>query len=225
MANADARRQARRKSDLPQAKEAEFQQAVADVVLDADIAAVAPITAETIELPPVKLPAAQHKEATMTDTTTANTTTDAAKSFAEDLQARASTAFGDMNSRAKDAFTKGQKSMEELAEFNRGNVDALVQSARTAATGWQNIAAYTVDYAKTYVATAQENTRKLTAVKSPTEFFQTGQEIAKANLDEAVAQMSKFTEGYLKLLGDIAQPISNRYALAADKLKSATTAA
>lgn len=224
MSNADNRRSGRRKSDLTPAKEAEFQSALAGNALDADIAVVAPITAETIELSPVELPAQTHKEATMTETTT-TTTNDAAKSFAEDLQARASTAFGDMNSRAKDAFAKGQKSMEELAEFNRGNVDALVQSARTAATGWQNIAAYTVDYAKNYVSTAQENTRKLTAVKSPTEFFQTGQEIAKANLDEAVVQMSKFTEGYLKLLGDIAQPISNRYALAADKLKSATTAA
>jgi hypothetical protein len=36
--------------------------------------------------------------------------------------------------------------------------------------------------------------------------------------------VSKFSENYLKLLGEIAQPLSNRYAVAAEKVKTVVTA-
>ena len=121
---------------------------------------------------------------------------------------------------AKDAMAKGKQSMEELAQFNRGNVEALVESAKVAAKGAQEIAAYSTEYAKGVIAKANDNREKFTSVKSPTEFFQLGQELAKANMDELVAQASKFTEGYLKLVGEVVQPLQNRYALAAEKVKS-----
>jgi hypothetical protein len=59
-------------------------------------------------------------------------------------------------------------------------------------------------------------------VKSPTELFQLQSEFAKASFDNAVAEASRVSEAWLKIAGDIAQPISNRYALAAEKIKSAT---
>jgi hypothetical protein len=37
-----------------------------------------------------------------------------------------------------------------------------------------------------------------------------------------VAEASRVSESLLKVAGDVAQPISNRYALAAEKIKSAT---
>lgn len=191
---------------------------VLGAVLEADIAALAPVELETlaVELPPVSM----KEEAMTNETMTAeavNTTTEATKTAGAAM-------FGDMGARAKDMFAKSQASMGDAVEFNKGNVEALVQSARTAATGWQNIAAYTVDYAKGAIATANENTRRLASVKSPTEFAQVGQEIAKANLDETVAQVSKFAENYLKLVGEIVQPLQNRYALAAEKVKSTVVA-
>lgn len=200
-----------------------IQDALDAVELSADIAAVAPIAITT---PAVELPTATIKEepVTETTTTTAETVANTATTAANSMSNNAGAMFQDMTARAKDMFAKAPVSMTEVVDFNKGNVEALVQSARTAATGWQNIAAYTVDYAKTYIATANENTKRLAAVKSPTEFAQVGQEIAKANLDEAVAQVSKFTEGYLKLVGEIVQPLSNRYALAAEKVKTSVNA-
>lgn len=190
---------------------------LAGAVVEADIAALAPVEIETlaVELPPVSMKEDDVTNETMT-AEAVNTTTEATRN--------AGAMFGDMGARAKDMFAKSQSSMGDVVEFNKGNVEALVQSARTAATGWQNIASYTVDYAKTAIATANENTRRLASVKSPTEFAQVGQEIAKANLDETVAQVSKFAENYLKLVGEIVQPLQNRYALAAEKVKSATVA-
>lgn len=199
---------------------------IVGAVLQADSAALAPIEIETpaVELPPVNM----KEEAVYNETTTAETMTAEAMNTATEATTEATRTagamFGDMGARAKDMFAKGQSSMGDVVEFNKGNVEALVQSARTAATGWQNIASYTVDYAKTAIATANENTRRLASAKSPTEFAQVGQEIAKANLDETVAQVSKFAENYLKLVGEIVQPLQNRYALATEKVKSATVA-
>lgn len=201
---------------------AETPGALADEVLgaalQADIAALAPVEIETLA---VGLPPVSKKETAVNNETT---TAEAVNQATEATKTAGAQMFGDMGARAKDMLAKSQASMGDLVEFNKGNVEALVQSARTAATGWQNIAAYSVDYAKTAIATANENTRRLASVKSPTEFAQVGQEIVKANLDETVAQVSKFAENYLKLVGEVVQPLQNRYALAADKVKSAYTA-
>ena len=56
----------------------------------------------------------------------------------------------------------------------------------------------------------------------PTELFQLQSEFAKASFDSLVAETSRVSESLLKVAGDVAQPISNRYALAAEKIKSAS---
>ena len=155
------------------------------------------------------------KDVTMNDTVT---------KFAEEAKARTETAIGEFQNRAKAAVEKGQAGLGEAMEFNKGNVEAIVASAKVAAKGAQDIAAYTVDYGKGAIEKAVADTRRLYSVKSPTEFFSVQSEIAKSTVDEAVAQVSKFTESYLKLVGEVFQPLSNRYALAAEKVKTAVAA-
>jgi phasin family protein len=164
--------------------------------------------------PPVAV-AAPVKGPTMNDTV---------KNVAEDFQTRATAAFGDMNTRAKDAMSKGTKAIEELVEFSKGNVEALVASGRVAAKGAEDIAKYSAEYGRTSVEKANATAKQFAAVKSPTEFFQLQGDVAKQTLDALVAEGSKFTESYLKLLGEIAQPISNRVAVAAEKVKSTVAA-
>ncbi len=146
------------------------------------------------------------------------------KNAAEDMQTRATEMFGDMNTRAKDAMSKGTKAIEELVEFSKGNVEAMVASGRVAAKGAGEIAKYSADYGRSTVERANATAKQFAAVKSPTEFFQLQGEVAKQTLDALVAEGSKFTENYLKLLGEIAQPISNRVAVAAEKVKTTVAA-
>jgi phasin family protein len=146
------------------------------------------------------------------------------KTAAEDMQTRATEMFGDMNTRAKDAMSKGTKAIEELVEFSKGNVEAIVASGRVAAKGAEEIAKYSAEYGRTTVEKANATAKQFAAVKSPTEFFQLQGEVAKQTLDALVAEGSKFTENYLKLVGEIAQPISNRVAVAAEKVKSTVAA-
>ncbi len=146
------------------------------------------------------------------------------KTAAEDMQNRATDMFGDMNTRAKEAMSKGTKAIEELVEFSKGNVEAIVASGRVAAKGAEEIAKYSAEYGRTAVEKANATAKQFAAVKSPTEFFQLQGEVAKQTLDALVAEGSKFTENYLKLVGEIAQPISNRVAVAAEKVKSTVAA-
>jgi phasin family protein len=185
----------------------------------ATVAAAKPET--KIETPaaatPVAAPASV-KGNTMNETITNAQAT--IKTAAEDMQHRATEMFGDMNTRAKDAMSKGTKAIEELVEFSKGNVEAIVASGRVAAKGAEEIAKYSTEYGRTAVEKANATAKQFAAVKSPTEFFQLQGEVAKQTLDALVAEGSKFTENYLKLVGEIAQPISNRVAVAAEKVKS-----
>jgi phasin family protein len=49
-------------------------------------------------------------------------------------------------------------------------------------------------------------------------------EFAKAQFDKAVANMSHFSETWMKLAGDVVQPISSRMAVAAETVKKSIAA-
>ncbi|MDB5713007.1 MAG: phasin family protein [Sphingomonadales bacterium] len=127
----------------------------------------------------------------------------------------------DATTKVKAAVEKGQKSVGEIVEFSKGNFEAVVASGKVAAKGAEEIAKYATDYGRTSIEKANATAKQLSGVKSPTEFFQLQSEIAKTSLEAFVGEASKFGENYMKLLGEIAQPIQSRYALAVEKVKTA----
>lgn len=147
-----------------------------------------------------------------------------AQKMTADATARATEVFGDVSARAKTAMEKGSKGLEEMVEFSKGNLEAVVASGRVAAKGVQDIAKYSAEYGRKSIEDANATAKKFAAVKSPTEFFALQSEVAKTNLDAFVGEASKFTEGYMKLMGEIMQPMQNRYAVAVDKVKTAVAA-
>ena len=171
----------------------------------------APAVKATARTAPVKRsapkPAVAVKESKMADTV--NKATDTAKTF-----------FADANDRAKGQLEKGAKFFENANEFHKGNLEAVVESSKIAAKGAEDIAKYSADYARAAVEKANENARKFAAVKSPTEFLQLQSEIAREAIDSVASETAKFTENYLKLLGAVAQPYQNRFAVAAEKVKA-----
>ncbi len=147
-----------------------------------------------------------------------------AQKFTADATARATEVFGDVSARAKTAMEKGSKGLEEMVEFSKGNLEAVVASGRVAAKGAQDIAKYSAEYGRKSIEDANATAKKFAAVKSPTEFFALQSEVAKSNLDAMVGEASKFAEGYMKLIGEIVQPMQNRYAVAVEKVKTAVAA-
>ena len=136
-------------------------------------------------------------------------------------QAQAKAMFTDMTDRTKGAVEKSQKFFAELAEFNKGTVEALVESSRIATRGIETMCQDAAAYARTSFEGATQAMRALAAVKSPTDFMTLQADFARSAFDAMIAQASRGTEASLKLAGEVAQPISNRVALAADKMKIA----
>ncbi len=130
--------------------------------------------------------------------------------------------FGDVGARMKASFEKSTKLGEEMVELAKGNVEAVVASARVAAKGGEALGQDAADYTKKSMEHAVAAMKSFASVKSPTELFQLQSDFAKASFDSAVAEASKFSESMMKLASEVTQPLSTRYAVAAEKIKSAT---
>ncbi|GGB38912.1 hypothetical protein GCM10011380_30450 [Sphingomonas metalli] len=127
--------------------------------------------------------------------------------------------FADANDRAKGAMEKGAKFFQELTEFGKGNVEAVVESSKIAAKGFETLGQDAAAYWKSSFEDATQAMRTLAAIKSPTELMKFQADYVRSSFDAMVAQASRGTEASLKLAGEVAQPISNRVAVAAEKMK------
>ncbi len=158
---------------------------------------------------PLAAPAAPHtkKEVTTMENTIKNTTD------------KAQAMFVDMNDRAKAALEKTQGMFADVTEFNKGNVEALVESSKIAAKGIETMGQDAAEYTRKSFENMTAIVKTLSAVKSPTEFMKLQSDYMRTSFDSMVAESSKTTETMLKLAGEIAQPISNRVAIAAEKIK------
>ncbi|MGN6375321.1 MAG: phasin family protein [Sphingomonas sp.] len=159
---------------------------------------------------------------TMEDTTTkaqetARNAADAMKTGAD----RAQGLFIDFNDRAKSAMERGSKMFEEMNDFAKGNVEAVVESTRIAAKGFESLGQEAAEYGRKSFEHATAAMKSFASVKSPTELFKLQSDYVRSAFDSLVAETSKNTESMLKLAGEIAQPLSNRAAVAADKMKVA----
>jgi len=139
----------------------------------------------------------------------------------KDATAKGQAYFAEFSTKAKAAAEKGAKAFEEINEFGKGNVEALVESGKIAAKGFETLGQDYADYARKQFEGTTAALKGFAAVKSPTEFFKLQADFVRGQFDSFVAESSKNTEAMLKLAGDVAKPISNRVAIAAEKIKVA----
>ncbi len=137
-------------------------------------------------------------------------------------QARAG--FEQMNGKVRDMMEKNMKSMTEMTDFAKGNVEALIDSAKAAAAGAETLTSHFVESSKKHIEEAQAAMKSMTSAKSPDELISAQQEYAKAQFDKAVANWSHMSETWMKLASEVVQPLSNRVALATDHMKKAMAA-
>ncbi len=114
-------------------------------------------------------PISQLKDTIMATAKTANTT---------DYTAKAQNMAADMQTRVKAAYEKGTAMTKEAAEFQKGNLEAVVESGKILASGMQDMGRSYAEEAKSAAETVQDDVKKFAAIKSPTELFQLQGEIA-----------------------------------------------
>ncbi|MEO0589997.1 MAG: phasin family protein [Pseudomonadota bacterium] len=179
---------------------------------------------------PAKKAPAKKAPATAAAKTTETTTTnpiiklkDSIMATAEktDITAQAKDMAADMQERLKTAYAKTGEFAGEFGEFNKANVDAVVESGKIFVAGAQELVKDNVETGKTVVETVTEDAKKIAAVKSPTELMQLQGELARRNFDAVVSYGSQRTEAWVKLYNDAFAPISNRVSVAAEKVSKA----
>ncbi|WP_343527408.1 TIGR01841 family phasin [Sphingomonas sp.] len=143
-----------------------------------------------------------------------------ATSTIENATAKAQAFFGDAQARTQAAMEKSSKLFEDLIAFNKDNLEAVVESSKIAAKGAESLGQGAADYAKRSFETATQTLQTLSSVKSPTEFLKLQSDFARSAFDSMVSETSRSTETVIKLAGEIAQPLSNRFAVAAEKIKT-----
>jgi phasin family protein len=139
----------------------------------------------------------------------------------ENMTTKPAAMFGDINDRAKTAMEKSTKMVEEMTDFAKGNVEAMVEASRIATRGFETLGQEAAEYGRKSFENTTAAMKSFASVKSPTEFFKLQSDFMRQSFDMAVAEASKNTETMLKLAGDAAQPLSNRVAVAAEKVKVA----
>lgn len=133
---------------------------------------------------------------------------------------RVQAAFVEANERAKAAVEKGTRLLEEATELAKGNVEAFVASSKVAAKGIEGLGQEAADYGRKSFEEASAALKSFAEAKSPTDFFKLQGDYARAAFDSLVAESSKVSETVIKLAGEVAEPITNRYAVAAERVKT-----
>ena len=156
------------------------------------------------------------KTGVKTMTTQTRKAADAGFAAAEQIK----TVVTEANDRAKTAMEKNAKIIEELAELGRGNVEAIVASSKVAAKGAETLSQDAANYSRKSFEDATAAFKSFTDVKSATDFFKLQGDFARSAFDNAVAQSARMSENVLKRAGDVAEPLTSRYAVAAERVKT-----
>jgi phasin family protein len=138
----------------------------------------------------------------------------------KDTAAKTQAMFGEAQTRTQAGLEKSAKLFEDMIAFNKENLEAVVESSKIAAKGAETLGQGAADYAKRSFEQVSHVMQTLSQVKSPTEFMKLQSDFARTSFDSMVAETSRSTEHMMKLAGEIAQPISNRFAVAAEKMKT-----
>ncbi len=144
-----------------------------------------------------------------------------AKAEKTDFTATAKDLAADVQARVKTAAAKTSEIASDVTDFNKANMEAVVESGKIFFSGAQELVRDNVDTGKTVVATVTEDAKKVASVKSPTELVQLQGELARRNLDAAISFSSQRTEAWLKLYTEAFAPISNRASVAKEKFSKA----
>jgi phasin family protein len=158
---------------------------------------------------------------TAAPTSETNQGTETMKNEANQVADGVQAAFGQANERAKTAFDRNVRVAEELSELTKGNVEALVASTKLVAKGVERIGQDVADFNRKSFEDASAAIKGFAEVKSPTDFFRLQGEFARTQFDALIAESSKLSEAVVKLAGEVAEPITNRYTIAAERVKNA----
>ncbi len=172
---------------------------------------------------PARKPAAKKLVAAKTTDNPVSKLKDTIMATAEktDITAQAKEMAADVQTRVKTAYAKAGELASDAGEFNKANLDAVVESGKILLAGTQELVKADVETGKGLVEIVTADAKKLAGIKSPTDLFELQGEITRRNFDAAMAFGSQRTEALVKLYNDAFAPISNRVSVATERFSKA----
>jgi len=146
------------------------------------------------------------------------------KKQTETAMAQGKAAVEQFQTKTREALDKSTKAAEELGSFTRENVEAFVESGKIAAKGFETLTQSAIELAKKNGEAATTAFKSFSSAKSANELLQLQSDFARTQFDKFIADSSKMTEAFVKLSNDVFEPISSRFAVAADKFKTVAVA-
>ncbi|MGB7405738.1 MAG: phasin family protein [Pacificimonas sp.] len=149
--------------------------------------------------------------------TKTNNPTETMKAQAETAMNQGKAAMADVTAKSREAMERGVKTVEEMNDFARGNVEAVVEASKVYADGTQEMMREQVSFVKSATDELAANMKAMPTVKNPNEIMQMHGDFVRNQFDAMVEQNSKMTERMFKLAGDVMAPLQNRMAVANEK--------
>ncbi|MEM7188211.1 MAG: phasin family protein [Pseudomonadota bacterium] len=130
----------------------------------------------------------------------------------------------DITAEAKKSMEQGvetmSKGLEEAAQFNQQNVEAIVASGKVFAKAAEEMNAEVLAFSKKSYEESMAAAKELTGAKTVSEFFEMQTNIAKSTFESYVAEATKLNDMYAAAAKSAFEPMAARFTAAADIIKS-----
>lgn len=110
------------------------------------------------------------------------------------------------------------KAVEDVVEFGKGNIEAVVKANQILVAGLQDIGKTAASQAQAALEEGMANAKALASVKSMKEAVDLQAAYARTAMEKAMAQLVATQEASLKLAETALAPVADRARLAMDKL-------
>jgi len=111
----------------------------------------------------------------------------------------------------KQSMEKAMKSIDDIASFNKGTVDAFVQSANAASKGLEALGAEVLSYSKQSIEDYMAATKAAMGSRSVQEFLEVNTDYAKTAFDTYVGRFTKLGDMASTTAKDAFEPLSGRF--------------
>ena len=131
----------------------------------------------------------------------------------EDLKHGAETAQAGMDHvkvELKDGMEKVIKTTEKVAQFSKGNLEAVVKSGQILTSGLTDMSRLMAENARTGFEEAMSVFKAITSVKSVKEAFELQSSFARTRMEKVMSESGQLTEHSLKIAEQAFAPISAR---------------
>ncbi len=133
---------------------------------------------------------------------------------------KATGAFNDMQARAKDALASTTGLAKDAVAFQKSNFEALTTAGKIAAASVQEGASASVAFNKKSFETATAHAKALTAVRTPSAFFDLQRAFAAKQLEALTVELPKVSAFWMKLASDVSAPLQQRVVKASEEVQA-----